>query len=85
MCSLSPAENLRATACEEWFCPGLVPIFSCSRVARGELVSPSDYYLRTAPFFETSSAKYSWLNKIVSIGVGERQADGVQYELYEIL
>ena len=56
-----------------------------SRVARGELVSPSDYYLRTAPFFETSSAKYSWLNRIVSIGVGERLADGVQYEVYEIL
>ena len=56
-----------------------------ARVAQGELVSPSDYYLRTAPFFETAAAKYSWLNKIVSIGVGERRADGVQYQVYEIL
>src|SRR5438132_756260 len=47
------------------------------RVARGEQVMASDYYLRTAPFFETSSAKYAWLNKIVSIGIGERQPDGV--------
>jgi len=55
------------------------------RIARGERVVRSDYYLRTAPFFETSSPKYSWLNKIVSVGIGERQPDGVTYELFEIL
>lgn len=56
-----------------------------ARRARGEQLSSSEYYLRTAPFFETSSAKYAWLNKIVSVGVGERQADGVMYEIFEIL
>jgi hypothetical protein len=56
-----------------------------ARISRGEQVSPSDYYLRTAPFFETSSAKYAWLNKVVSVGVGERRTDGVTYELFEIL
>ncbi|HJZ71611.1 MAG TPA: DUF3237 domain-containing protein [Vicinamibacterales bacterium] len=56
-----------------------------ARIARGEPVAPSEYYLRTAPFFETSSAKYAWLNKIVSVGVGERQSDGVRYELFEVL
>ena len=56
-----------------------------ARIARGERVAPSDYYLRTAPFFETSSPKYAWLNKIVSIGMGERQPDGVTYEVFEIL
>ena len=56
-----------------------------ARIARGERVGPSDYYLRTAPFFETSSSKYAWLNKIVSVGVGERQPDGVSYEVFEIL
>jgi Protein of unknown function (DUF3237) len=56
-----------------------------ARIARGEEVSPSDYYLRTEPFFETSSSKYVWLNKIVSVAVGERQPDGVSYEVYEIL
>ena len=55
------------------------------RIARGERVSGSDYYLRTVPFFETSSAKYAWLNKIVSVAVGERQPDGVTYEVFEIL
>lgn len=56
-----------------------------ARVARGQQVSPADYYLRTAPFFETSSSKYAWLNKIVSVGVGERLGDGVRYEVFEIL
>jgi uncharacterized protein DUF3237 len=56
-----------------------------ARIARGEQVPSSDYYLRTAPFFETSSSMYAWLNKIVSVGIGERQPDGVSYEVFEIL
>jgi Protein of unknown function (DUF3237) len=56
-----------------------------ARIARGERVPPSEYYLRTAPFFETSSPRYAWLNKIVSVAVGERQPDGVSYEVFEIL
>jgi hypothetical protein len=56
-----------------------------ARIARGEQVAASDYYLRTAPFFETSSSQYAWLNKIVSIGVGERETGGVRYEIFEIL
>jgi len=56
-----------------------------ARIARGEQVSTSDYYLRTAPFFETSFTPYAWLNNIVSIGIGARLADGVRYELFEIL
>lgn len=56
-----------------------------ARRVRGEQLSPSEYYLRTAPFFETSSARYAWLNKIVSVGVGERHANAVIYEIFEIL
>ncbi len=56
-----------------------------ARIARGEAVGPSEYYLRTAPFFETASPKYAWLNKIVSVAVGERQPDAVTYEVFEIL
>ena len=56
-----------------------------ARIARGERVTLSDYYLRTAPFFETSAPKYAWLNKIVSVAIGERQSDGVTYEVFEIL
>jgi len=56
-----------------------------ARIAAGETVSGADYYLRTAPFFETASQRYAWLNTIVSVGVGERTPDGVVYEVFEVL
>jgi hypothetical protein len=56
-----------------------------ARIARGESVDPADYYLRTAPFFETASPKYAWINKLVAVGVGERRGDNVVYEVFEIL
>lgn len=55
------------------------------RIARGESVAPSDYYLRIAPFFETAAPDYSWLNTSLSVGVGERQPNGARYDVYEIL
>jgi hypothetical protein len=57
-----------------------------ARIQSGENVPGSEYYLRTAPFFETASAKYGWINRIVAIGVGERRSvDTVAYEVFEIL
>jgi hypothetical protein len=56
-----------------------------ARIARGETVAPTDYYLRTAPFFETAAPKYDWLNRIVAVGVGERLPKGASYEVFEIL
>lgn len=56
-----------------------------ARIARREQVAASEYYLRTAPFFETSSPKYAWLNKIVTVGMGERRPGDVRYEIFEIL
>ena len=55
------------------------------RIAAGENVSPNEYYLRNAPFFETSSGPYEWLNHIVSVGVGRRETDSAVYDVYEIL
>jgi len=55
------------------------------RIAAGEQVSPNDYYLRNAPFFETGSKKYDWLNHILSIGVGRREPDSAVYDVYQIL
>ena len=56
-----------------------------ARIARGEAVASSEYYLRTVPFFETSAPTYDWLNRIVSVAVGERTTDGVTYDVFEIL
>ncbi len=55
------------------------------RIADGETVDPSEYYLRNAPFFETASPKYDWLNRIVSVGVGRRMPDHAAYDVFEIL
>jgi hypothetical protein len=57
-----------------------------SRPLRGETVHPSEYYFRTRPVFETSVARYSWLNSIVAVGVGERlPPDRVRYSIFKIL
>ena len=55
------------------------------RLARGETVDTSEYYLRTTPYFETSAPAYTWLNGIVSVATGGRRANGVEYEVFEIL
>jgi hypothetical protein len=55
------------------------------RIASGESVSPTDYYLRTAPFFETGASQYEWLNRVLTIGVGERLPNGAVYEVFEVL
>jgi hypothetical protein len=55
------------------------------RLARGENVSPSEYYLRVTPYFETSSEKYDWLNRVVSVACGHRMAGGAIYQVFEIL
>ena len=55
------------------------------RIAEGELVPPSEYYLRTSVFFETDSEKYAWLNRLVAVGVGRREPDAAVYDIFEIL
>ncbi len=55
------------------------------RAGKGVELSPSDYYFRSTPVFETSSPKYAWLNHTVAIGVGRFPAPGkVAYRIYAI-
>jgi hypothetical protein len=56
-----------------------------ARMAAGETVDPASYYFRMVPVFETASAKYGWLNKIVAIGTGHREPSGPIYEVEEVL
>jgi Protein of unknown function (DUF3237) len=55
------------------------------RIARGENVNPSEYYMRATPYFETASEKYGWLNRVVSVAYGHRVAGGAIYQVFEIL
>ncbi len=54
-------------------------------LGRGEPVSPSAYYMRVMPVFETGSEKYGWLNRVVAVGHGHRLAVGAIYNVFEIL
>lgn len=56
-----------------------------ARLSRGEHVDPGQYYLRTAPFFETGAQNYAWINNIVAVGVGERLPNGAVYTVHEVL
>jgi hypothetical protein len=35
--------------------------------------------------FETSSVKYSWLNRAVFVAIGRREASGPVYDVHEVL
>jgi hypothetical protein len=55
------------------------------RVNKGEMVDPSEYYFRTAVFFETASEKYDWLNRVIAVGTGNRPPEGPVYDIFEVL
>jgi hypothetical protein len=52
---------------------------------RGEVVDPVRYYFRTVPRFETSAEPYAFMNRIVTVGVGEPRPDGAVHRIDEIL
>ena len=55
------------------------------RLNRGEVVDPASYYFRTTPYFETSSEKYAWMNRICSIATGSREANRRAFDVFEVL
>lgn len=61
------------------------PAAVIDRLNRGERVDPTEYYFRAAPFFETSSEKYGWLNRRIAIAVGNRLPEGPVYDVFEVL
>jgi len=57
-----------------------------ARLAKGEDVPPSEYYMRTAATMEVAAtSKYAWLNKAVIISTGMRKANSVILRFYRVL
>jgi Protein of unknown function (DUF3237) len=56
-----------------------------ARLGAGEPVDPSEMYFRTQPRFETAHPAYTWLNRILAVGIGERLPAGPRYHIHEIL
>jgi Protein of unknown function (DUF3237) len=42
-------------------------------------------FARITPVFETSAAKYAWLNNVVAVGVNRPMPGRVAYRIYEII
>jgi hypothetical protein len=54
------------------------------RLTRGVDVEPSLYYFRTVMRFETSDPSVDWLNRILALARGQREARAVKLDVYEI-
>jgi Protein of unknown function (DUF3237) len=54
------------------------------RLARGDKVDPALYYFRTVMRFETGDAKLDWLNRILALARGQREAHSVRLDVYEV-
>ena len=68
------------------YCLGIFDISSpvSERIRAGEDVDPSEYYFRTSPRFETGSAEYSRLNRMITVGVGKRTTGGMVTDIFAI-
>jgi hypothetical protein len=55
-----------------------------TRLAAGDPVDPSSYYMRTTPWFETSDRRYAWLNRSVCVASGARRATDVELQVFEV-
>jgi hypothetical protein len=54
------------------------------RLARGDKVDPALYYFRTVMRFETGDAGLDWLNRILALARGHREARSVRLDVYEV-
>jgi hypothetical protein len=54
------------------------------RLARGEAVSPSDYFFRTVMRFQTGAPAWLHLNRTLALAVGQREARRVRLDVYRI-
>lgn len=55
------------------------------RFSAGEVIDPSHVYYRAAPVFEVGPGPYEWLNRTVTVGVGERRGSTIIWEIHKIL
>ncbi len=54
------------------------------RLASGEDVDPSSYYMRTAARLETGDQRYAWVNHMIFVCAGIRRASSVEITYYVV-
>lgn len=55
-----------------------------ARLASGEDVDPSSYYMRTAARLETGDERYTWVNHTLFVCAGVRRANAVEIDYYKV-
>jgi len=55
-----------------------------ARIAKGEIVDPSEVYFRTAPRFETASPDYQWLTRPLFLASAGRHPTHVEITVFEV-
>lgn len=55
-----------------------------ARIAGGEQVDPSQYYMRTAIRLETGHAAYDWVNRALFIARGGKVGNTVRLSVYRV-
>ncbi len=60
------------------------PVDVIARLAAGEDVDPSEYYMRTAARLETGDARYAWVNHMIFVCAGIRRASAVEIAYYAV-
>lgn len=60
------------------------PAAVMAKLARGEAVDASAYYMRTAMRFETAGPDLQWLVQKLYIGIGERRPDAVLLKVFAV-
>lgn len=53
-------------------------------IARGDEVSPDQYYMRTHARLETGDERYEWVNRTLFVGIGARKQQSVLIQLYAV-
>lgn len=56
-----------------------------ARLAKGEAVDPSEYYFRTSIRLRTGAGELAYLNGRLAVAYGERLADRVRLQIFEVL
>lgn len=55
------------------------------RIARGEVVAPSEYYFRTHVRLSTGASRLAWMNDLLAVSTGERRRDTVRIDVHEVV
>jgi len=58
---------------------------TAERIARGEMVTPDEYYFRTHIRLTTSAPRLARLNDVLAVSTGARERDVVHIHVHEVL